>query len=140
MSWKTFKDNGIAIQFPGGGGESLRVVFEPGGTDIAYVIPNAQDNGNGNAALIAAAPDLLAACIRLWDAVMDTKCSLPNEVLLSAFDCRKAVVKAVTGKDSSCQADQWSATRRREQNRLRQQRHRAAKKSCKEATDGTQAR
>jgi hypothetical protein len=138
MAWKTVENNGITLQFPTGGSDTLRVVFDPSGHDIAYVVPEQKDNGNGNAALIAQAPSLLMACRRVWDAVLDAyQHDIPDEVLLAAFDCRRAVVAAVTGKGCDRDPQGWLADRRREQNKAAQARCRARKKAAKEATDGS---
>lgn len=138
MAWKTVENNGITLQFPTGGSDTLRVVFDPSGHDIAYVVRDQKDNGNGNAALIAQAPSLLMACRRVWDAVLDAhQNDIPDEVLLAAFDCRRAVVAAVTGKCLDRDPKGWIADRRREQNKAAQARCRAKKKAAKEATDGT---
>lgn len=137
MAWKTVENNGITLQFPAGGSDTLRVVFDPSGHDIAYVVPDQKDNGNGNAALIAQAPSMFMACRRVWDAVLDAyPHDIPDEVLLAAFDCRRAVVAAVTGNDIDRDPQGWLADRRRQQNRERQARCRARKKAAKEATDG----
>jgi hypothetical protein len=136
VSWKTVPNNGISLQFPGGGTDSLRVVFDPFGHDIAYVVPSGPDDGNGNASLIAAAPDLLAACKRIWDAVVDARYELPDELLLAAFDCRRATVRAVSGNQCSANPEEWLVRQRREQNRARQQRCRARKKAAQEPNDG----
>ena len=61
-TWMTVADNGVKLSFAGGDAVSHRIVFVERGRDIAYVVPTADDNGNGNARLIAAAPDLLEAC------------------------------------------------------------------------------
>lgn len=137
MAWKTVENNGITLEFPTGGRESLRVVFDTAGSDVAYVVPDSRDNGNSNASLIAQAPSLLMACRRVWDAVLDAKTlDIPDELLLAAFDCRRAVCAAVTGRPIEMQPDDWLAKRRREQNRAAQQRCRARKKAAREATDG----
>jgi hypothetical protein len=136
MAWKTVEDNGISLVFPTGGSDSLRVVFDTEAGDVAYVVPTHEDNGNKNASLIATAPSLLMACRRVWDAVLDTRHDLPDEVLLAAFDCRRAVVQAVIRKDHPWEPEQWLAHRRREQNRAAQKRCRARKKTSKEAKDG----
>lgn len=61
--WVTVRDNGILL-----GGKQCRVVF--GSTlDVAYVLPFDGDNGNANARLISAAPELLAACKTAVDAM-----------------------------------------------------------------------
>jgi hypothetical protein len=140
MAWKTVNNNGITVVLPSGGTDSLRVVFDDAGRDVAYVVPNGSDNGNHNAAVIAAAPSLLDACRRVWDAVLDTGADLPDDILLAAFDCRRAVIAAVLNKDHPWQPEQWIAARRRDQSRCRQRRCRAKKRAAKEATDGTQAR
>ena len=136
MAWKTVENNGITLQFPTGGSDTLRVVFDPSGHDIAYVVPDQKDNGNGNAALIAQAPSLLMACRRVWDAVLDAhQHDIPDEVLLAAFDCRRAVVAAVTGKCLGRDSGDWLADRRREQNKAAQARCRARKKESKDGAD-----
>lgn len=139
MAWKTVEDNGITLQFPAGGTDSLRVVFDTQGHDIAYVVPDARDNGNSNALVIASAPELLSACKLVWDAVNDSQFELPNEILLAAFKCRRAFVSAVTGIQHPWNDEQFRVDRRREQNRAAQQRCRVRKKSAKGATDGTHA-
>ena len=139
MTWQTVKDNGISLQFPMGGTESLRVVFDPNGFDIAYVVPDQRDQGNSNAAMIAAAPDLFNACRKLWDAVLEDcgRHDIPVDVLIAAFECRRAVVKAMGGHSykHTLGAEQWAA-KRRQQNRVRQRRCRSRKNAQKEATDG----
>ena len=100
-------------------------------------MPDNKDNGNGNAALIAQAPSLLMACRRVWDAVLDAhQHDIPDELLLAAFDCRRAVVAAVTGKGIERDPQDWLEDRRREQNRAAQARCRARKKAAKEAANG----
>lgn len=137
MHWTTVQDNHIALQFPCGGTDSLRVVFDPAGGDIAYVLSDCRDNGNSNALLIAAAPDLFAACMRMLDAVFNAQQSeLPDEILMAAFVCQRALVKAGVGKCLTSNPEQRIAQKRREQNRLAQKRCRAKKKAAKEATDG----
>lgn len=135
MAWETVKDNGISLGFPTGGTDTLRVVFDPGGCDVAYVVDD-RGNGNGNASLIAAAPDMFNACRRLWDAVMDCGDAVPDRVLVAAFDCKRACVKAVTGRSLDVDSVDWATRRSREQGRLRQQRLRAKRKAEKEATHG----
>jgi hypothetical protein len=136
VAWKTVQNNGVSLVFPTGGSDSLRVVFDTEGGDVAYVVPTSDDNGDKNAAVIAAAPSLLMACRRVWDAVLDTRQDLPDEVLLAAFDCRRAVLQAVISKDHPWEPEQWLAHRRRELNRAAQQRCRARKKANKESSDG----
>jgi hypothetical protein len=96
MAWKTAKDNGIDLVFPGGGTDSLRVVFDPKGIDIAYVVPTSSDNGNGNAALIAAAPDLLEACIGVLDVLVgwDPDRDMPEDLDEAGRLCLRAVMLA----------------------------------------------
>lgn len=139
MSWKTVKDNGIALVFPTGGTDSLRVVFDDRGTDVAYVVSNSHDNGNANAALIAATPQLLCACKRVLDAVVGAVMEVPDDVLLAALDCRRAVACAVSGEANFPDSERVLANRRRDQNKEAQRRCRARKKAAKEATDGPQA-
>ena len=139
MTWQTVKDNGINIQLPTGATDSLRVVFDPAGYDIAYVVPDQRDRGNSNAAMIAAAPELFDACVKLWEAVLDDcgDSDIPSNVLVAAFNCKLSAIKAAggLGKESIFSVD-WAAIRRREQARLRQRRFRQRKKTQGEATDG----
>lgn len=135
MCWETVKDNGISLGFPAGGTDTLRVVFDTKGADIAYVVDD-RGLGNRNASLIAAAPDLFKACRLLWDAVMDCSATVPDRVLVAAFDCKRASVKAVSGRTFDADAVDWVTRHRREQGRIRQQRFRAKRKAEKEATHG----
>lgn len=59
--WQTMRDNFVAPMLVRDAlhHTSLRIVFADPGMDIAYVLPFDGDNGNGNAQLIAAAPELL---------------------------------------------------------------------------------
>lgn len=135
MVWETVKDNGISLGFPTGGTDTLRVVFDPKGYDVAYVVDD-RGSGNSNASLIAAAPDLFNACRLLWDAVMDCGDTVPDRVLVAAFGCKRACVKAVTGRPFHADPADYVARRRREQGRIRQQRLRDKLKAEKEAADG----
>jgi hypothetical protein len=65
-TWQTLRDNYVEkwmvkAGLKGKPSETYRVVWEERSGDVAYVVPSDDDNGNRNAALIAAAPSLLAA-------------------------------------------------------------------------------
>ena len=62
MNWLTVPDNCVKLRSEFGTRLDFRIVFADPGLDIAYVIPTPDDNGNGHARLISAAPDLLEAC------------------------------------------------------------------------------
>ena len=62
-SWQTLAGNGVTLGLPAGGTGQLRVVWAAGGGDIAYVV-DSHSQGNRNAALIAAAPQL-ASLVRV---------------------------------------------------------------------------
>jgi hypothetical protein len=94
MAWKTVKDNHIELQLPTGGVESLRVVWKEGGSDVCYVVSCDGNNGNSNARLIAAAPDLWNACRLMWDAVAECGCQVPPQVLEAARYCKRVAVKS----------------------------------------------
>ena len=59
--WSTKADNHVALSFAEFAPESYRIVWQENEGDIAYVLATDDDNGNSNARLIAAAPDLLDA-------------------------------------------------------------------------------
>lgn len=90
MIWETHPDNFIRLGFPTGGEDSLRVVFKRGGSDIAYVVPTLEDNGNANAKLIAYAPALLDACQRMWKEAKGSRDYVPEPVFQAARSCRTA--------------------------------------------------
>ena len=79
---------------------TLRVVWDQRGTDVAYVV-NMHGEGDSNAALIAAAPDLLVACREVFDAIIDNHSRVPDRVMEAARQCRSAVCKAITGKEAT---------------------------------------
>lgn len=62
----TVRDNSVAMISGFSGKRMTFRVVHGAGRDVAYCPPTDGDGGNRNAALIAAAPDLLAAC-ELWD-------------------------------------------------------------------------
>jgi hypothetical protein len=78
----------------------LRVVWDPRGTDVAYVV-NMHGEGDSNAALIAAAPDLFEACREMFDAAIDNHSRVPDRVMDAARKCRAAYSKAITGKEAT---------------------------------------
>lgn len=100
MIWETHPDNFIKLEFPLGGEDSLRIVFQRGGSDIAYVVPTPEDNGNANARLIAYAPALLDACQRVWNEAKGSKDYVPEPVFQAARLCSTAAWLATlkTGK------------------------------------------
>jgi hypothetical protein len=100
MSWKTVRGNGIELGSPTGGTMDCRVVWDPRGTDVAYVV-NVDGEGDSNAALIAAAPDLFNACREMFDAVIDNHRQVPARVVEAAWKCRAAYSKAITGKEAT---------------------------------------
>jgi hypothetical protein len=95
MEWKTAKDNDIELRFPAGGVDSLRIVWQQGGSDVCYVVPCDGNNGNSNAKLIAAAPELWSACVLLIAAIDNCQDSVPAAVLEAATKCRCAASKAI---------------------------------------------
>lgn len=95
MGWKTARNNGISLISPSLGRMDLRIVWDEKGSDIAYIVPICdRDNGNSNARLIAAAPDLWNACRLMWDAVAECGCQVPPQVLDAARHCKQLVVKS----------------------------------------------
>lgn len=94
MAWKTVKDNNMELRLPTGGADSFRIVCEEDGSDVCYVVPCDGSNGNSNARLIAAAPDLWTACRLMWDAVADCGCNVPPQVLKAARHCKSVCVKS----------------------------------------------
>ena len=94
MAWKTVKDNHMELRLPTGGVDSFRIVWEEGGFDVCYVVPCDGSNGNANARLIAAAPDLWNACRLMWDAVAECGCQVPPQVLAAARHCKSVAVKS----------------------------------------------
>ena len=88
MQWTTVKDNAMTLVFPSGGADVLRIVFDPQGSDIAYVVPLGPDKGNGNAKLIAASPVLLNACRFLLETLDAYGSGIPSHALDAAKHCR----------------------------------------------------
>jgi hypothetical protein len=92
--WETHPNNSIKLGFPTGGEDNLRVVFQRGGSDIAYVVSTLEDNGNANARLIACAPTLLDACERMWLEAKGSNDYVPEPVFQAARFCRLAAYVA----------------------------------------------
>ena len=92
--WNTHPKNGIILSCPIGGSTSFRIVFDPKGQDVAYVVPTLEDNGIANAKLIASAPYLLDACQRMWLAAKGSKDYVPEPVFQAARFCRIAAYAA----------------------------------------------
>lgn len=86
--WQASENNGITVCFPCGSSETLRIVFDESGKDVAYVIPTENDNGNANARLIAYAPALLDACMKMWRAAKGSDEYVPEAVFQAARLCR----------------------------------------------------
>jgi hypothetical protein len=64
--WRTFRDNHVSTF-----GGSARVVWcDEISTDVAYVVPTDDDNGNSNALFISLAPDILR-CLLLASSCLD---------------------------------------------------------------------
>ena len=64
--WRTFRDNHVSTF-----GGSARVVWcDEISTDVAYVVPTDDDNGNSNALLISLAPEI-ARCLMLASTCLD---------------------------------------------------------------------
>lgn len=86
--WQTAPNNGMKVSFPWGSSETLRIVFDQSGKDVAYVIPTNEDNGNANARLIAYAPSLLDVCRKMWREAKASKEYVPENVFQAARLCR----------------------------------------------------
>lgn len=134
MNWKTVRDNGILLELPTGAVVSHRVVFEPGGRDIAYVAPDLRDRGNSNAALIAAAPRLRDACAKVWAAVEASGDAVPEQVVLAAQECIEAFVASLCKPSHAVGCRRTQS--RRDKDRERQRRCRERKAAAKEGQDG----
>jgi hypothetical protein len=94
LMWETHPNNHIELGLPLGGIDSFRIVFQRGGSDVAYVVPTLEDNGNANARLIAYAPALLDACQRMWKEAKGSKGYVPEPVFQAARLCRMAAYVA----------------------------------------------
>lgn len=92
--WQTHPKNAIKLVGPLGGPDTFRIVFDPTGSDIAYVVPTLEDNGIANAKLIACAPALLDACQRMWLEAKGSKDYVPEPVFQAARLCRIAAYVA----------------------------------------------
>lgn len=101
MEWKTVRDNGMSAIGPTGHSMDLRIVFDDIGGDVAYVVPDSDnDNGNKNARKIAAAPELLKACMDVWDAFIewdksDPDAYVPDAVSNAVTKCGVAICIAL---------------------------------------------
>ncbi len=90
--WVTVRDNSVRLTIGGVAGGSARIVWSEhpdSGTDVAYVLPHADgDNGNANARLIAAAPELadrLGSSTRTLVAAPDIPDDWPSDDAIEAF-------------------------------------------------------
>jgi hypothetical protein len=84
MKWKTVRNNSIA-HWTG----SLRVVWRDGGTDVCYVTPCDDDNGNTTALMIASLPDVFSSASGLCDAILSGKSSVEPNVIQKALECKR---------------------------------------------------
>lgn len=134
MNWRTISNNGITLGLPSGAVAIHRVVFEPGGRDIAYVVPDSRDSGNGNAAMIAAAPRLREACLEVWAAAESSGDDVPEQVWLAAQKCMEAFLASVWKPSDA--VDSYRTQSRRAKDRERQRRCRERKAAAKEGKDG----
>ncbi len=95
--WITQRDNYIAKILVPTGRNGCRVVYAEYG-DVAYIGPFDDDNGNSNARLIAAAPDLLAVARKAMAAIDENTTFQSTGALIEEF--RAAVAKAEGSTDA----------------------------------------
>lgn len=96
MDWRTRAGNCFTIGLPTGGTDVLRQVWQHGGQAVALVV-NTHGQGDRNAALIAAAPQLLAACEAVNAAMTQHSVALPPALMAAADACRTAAAAASVG-------------------------------------------
>ena len=93
--WTTVRDNFVSYKLVPLKQSGCRVVWAEHKFDVAYCPPTDDDNGNANARLIAAAPELLAACklgVHVIDLTLEAGETKPSESWAGILQTMRAAI------------------------------------------------